>query len=262
MQQTVLEMDGRSVRNELVEHLASAHGFGILMVSFFNHTDGCAITLLRFVKATLVPIEAAQAQQEHTLFNAVASSFLATGFVGCDGRNGVILQQVYISHGIIHLIEIFFVVFRACHPAQRAYGFLCRLRIGKHLGLEDAGIKGELIWRTLLQTFLQSLVRFLLVAQDLLHLAQEKIKTGFLQFARLFASGQSEVGECFGQSLLSQKHVGHGGGVLAFQPMGNTVVGNAFQSVLSIVEPIQLGIAACQPQVRLGYHLRFGFVDA
>ena len=98
------------------------------------------------VEFLLLPVEVAECQQQHTFLYTAARGFLITFFIGGDGICGVFLRQVDIADGVVHLIQVVFVVVVGGHTLQSADH---RLGIASchHLRLCDTGIELQFVGR-------------------------------------------------------------------------------------------------------------------
>ena len=117
-------MYGRGVGYQFVQHFRAAGNLFVMVMVFLDETYGFSVAFLCFGIASAVPVYLAEAQQQHTFFYAVACTLLAAFFVGSYGVGGVFLGHVDVSHGVVHLVQILFVVVRAGHAAQAGNHFL------------------------------------------------------------------------------------------------------------------------------------------
>ena len=138
--QRVLQVYGVGVRHEVVQNLRAVRQLLVVLALLVEHTDGLTIAALRVVVALLVPVDVAELQQQHALLYARACGFSRSALVGVDGLYGVTLCEVYVADGVVHLVEIFLVLVRACHALQSA-NHLLRLTYGHHLCHADACVE-------------------------------------------------------------------------------------------------------------------------
>ena len=122
--QRVLQVYGVGIWHQLVEHLRAMRQFLVVLTFLVQQSDGLAIASLCVVIALHLPIDVAQLKQEHALLDARPCGFGGTALVCADGFSRVVLRQIYVADGIIHLIQIFLVLVRSRHPLQSAHHFL------------------------------------------------------------------------------------------------------------------------------------------
>ena len=133
-------MYGVGVWHEVVQNLRAVRQLLVVFALFVEHTDGLTVAALRVVVALLVPVDVAELQQQHALLYARARGFSRSALVGVDGLCGVALCEVYVADGVVHLVEVFLVLVRACHTLQPA-NHLLRLSNGHHLRHADACVE-------------------------------------------------------------------------------------------------------------------------
>ena len=227
-----------------------------------EQAHGLAVARLGQVVAPALPIELAQAEQEHALFGAPARTLRAPRLVGADGLRRVAKGEVNVAHGVVHLVEIILVAPVACHATQalhHAAGFVGR---GEGFGLQDAGVERELVGRALLDALAERLGGLALLVEVQVHLAQEEVEAGFLLFAFFLFGCLLQQGESLGVALLAQQEVGLGEEHLAADGVVERVAPGLVEGVLGVVEPVELRVAARQPRAGLGGHEGLGGIVA
>ena len=178
------------------QHIEQQRAVGQLLVVFavlVQQSDGFAIAAMGMRELLCLPIEVAQTEQQHSFFYTRPRGFLVTSFVGMDSAEGVAVGQIDIAHGVIDLIEVFFVVVVSGHSPQAGnhlFGFSCcrNLRHG------DTGIELELVGRVLAQHGAIGFVGFLVIAKGLIELSEQEPLSCPLLGAHLMANHLSQIG--------------------------------------------------------------------
>ena len=249
--QRVLQVYGVGVWHEVVQNLRAVRQLLVVLALFVEHTDGLTVAALRVVVALLVPVDVAELQQQHALLYARARGFSRSALVGVDGLCGVALCEVYVADGVVHLVEIFLVLVRACHTLQSA-NHLLRLSYGHHLRHADACVELQLVGWVELRHVLERLHRLHVVAQRCLHLSHEEPLACALFASHLVLDDVAQVGYSF--LVFARVYVVVGVGVvplLACRPVDGVALHVAYH-VLGIVEPTLLDVALGEPCSRLG----------
>ena len=249
--QRVLQVYGIGVRHEVVQNLRAVRQLLVVLALFVEHTYSLTVAALRVVVALLVPVDVAELQQQHALLYARARGFSRSALVGVDGLCGVALCEVYVADGVVHLVEIFLVLVRACHTLQPAYHLL-RLTYGHHLRHADACVELQLVGWVELRHVLERLHRLHVVAQRCLHLSHEEPLACALLASHLVLDDVAQVGNSF--LVFARVYVVVGVGVvplLACRPVDGVALHVAYH-VLGIVEPTLLDVAFGEPCPRLG----------
>ena len=239
-------MDGIGEGHQLVEHLRALRQLLVSLTLLVQQADGLAIASLRVIVTLHLPVKVAQLQQEHALLRAAAGGLLVARLVGGNGLGRVVLREVDIADGIVHLVEVVFVVVRGGHALQTADHLLV-VRGGHHLGLGDAGVELHLVGRILGGHAAVCLVGLPCVAQRCLDLSHDKPLAGFLRLAVLTADDLPQQGHGALQLARAQVVVGHGLVPCRLCAVVDGVAVLVADDVLGIVYPVQLGIAAGQP---------------
>ncbi len=253
--QRVLQIDGIGERHQFVEHLRAFRQLLIVAAVFVQQSDGLAVTALRIVILLARPIEVSELEQQHTFLYTVAHRLLVAFLVGGNGVECVAVCQIDIAYGVVHLVEIVLVVVGSGHAAQLSY-HLPRASAGHHLRLRYAGVELQFVWRTLAHHAAVSLVGHVTVSQFGLNLSHEIPHAGLLLLAALVLDGFRQIAD----SLLvsAAAHIKSGIGIVPV--LHGTVVHRVTlhlrYHVFGIVEPVEFGVAACQP--RTGNTVYFG----
>ena len=90
-QQRVLQVDGISVRHQLVEHFRAVRQFFIVLALLVQESDGFAIAALGVVVFLHLPVQVTQRQQKHTFLDSTAGCLLVAFLVGGNGLGRVLL---------------------------------------------------------------------------------------------------------------------------------------------------------------------------
>ena len=170
--QTVLQIDGRGIGHQFIEHFGALHYAVVVLTLLAEQTDGLAITGLCLVVAAAFPIELAQSEHQDTLLHAASGGLAAASLVVTDGSGSILLRETDVAHRVVHLIQIGLVVVRARHPPQPGEHTCSFLAGGSHLGLSYAGIEGEFVGRVLTDTFTICLIGCGTVPQLRIQLSQ------------------------------------------------------------------------------------------
>ncbi|CCY15519.1 unknown [Prevotella sp. CAG:755] len=156
--QTVLQMHGRCVRHQSVEHLGTPRNQVVFFVFLIEQADGFGIAGLCLVILLAFPPQAGKTQEKHPLLNAAPSAFFPAFFIGTYGGGRVAQGEMNVAHGVIDLVKVVLVVVGTCHAAQPAY-HLFRVGLGReYLRLLYACVESQLVRRTLTQAALVGLV--------------------------------------------------------------------------------------------------------
>ena len=170
---------------------------------------------------------------------------------------------MYVSHGVVHLVEIVLVVIRTGHAPEFLQHTLCSpFLCGHDLGLHDAGVEGQVEGRTLPEAAAKGAVGTVGVAEAVFHLSEEEIESCLSVAAAGVAGGAFEVRDGLFVALLTQEEVGGGGVGELPQAVGHAVAAKAGEGILGVVEPSLLRVASCQPLACLGGHVGFGGIEA
>ena len=119
----------------------------------------------------------------------------------------VVLTQVGITNGIVHLVQIVFIVVRSRHAPQ-FLDLITVVAAGEHLRLGDAGIELQLVGRVQADDVTKSIVSLLLMSQQRLYLPHQKPLTGLLFPAFLVTDYLAQIGHRLLVALAAQIVVG------------------------------------------------------
>ena len=117
-------MYGVGIWHQLVEHLRAMRQFFVVLTFLVQQSDGLSVASLCVVISFHLPIDVAQLEQEHALLDARPCGFGGTSLVCADGFSRIVLSQINVADGIIHLVQIFLVLVRSRHSLQSAHHFL------------------------------------------------------------------------------------------------------------------------------------------
>ncbi len=199
-------------------------------------------------------------KQQHALLYTRACCLLITSLVGIDGTCGIFLGEVNVTDGVIHLIEVIFVVFIRSHALELGNHLSSLSVIGKHLTHGNTGIKLHFVWWVLTDNLLECLVGQILMTESSLYLTEEIILTGTLLRAHLVLHHLTEI-LCRILHILDVKVV-VGIGVIPFflcTPVDRVALHIA-DYVLCIIEPVLLDITLSQPCTSLAVDGWLGFI--
>ena len=171
------------------------------------------------------------------------------------------MGQIDVSYGIIHLVEIFGIIIINGHTFQLAY-HLAAVVLGQHLGLGYAGVELQLVRRTQSHHVLKGIVGLLLVSQQILNLSQKEPFARPLHLAALVLDGLLQIWN----SLLVFAHVDVVVGVGIVPILHGTeihrIATHITNHVLSIVSPIEFGVALCEPRAGQSAHQWLPLIEA
>ena len=257
----VLQVDGVGERHQFVEHLRPFRQQRVVGPVLVEQPDGLAVAPLGVVVLLPGPVEVAEFQQQHALFDAAAGRFLVASLIRRDGVQRVLPGQVDVADGVVHLVEVVFVLVRLGHSAQPLYHLL-RTAPCHDLGLGYAGVELHFVRRVLPHHLAVSLVCRLPVAEPGLQLSHQKPLAGFLLLAPFVLD---DLGKVFhGLVVLLAPYVVVGIGVVPLFH-GLVVHGVALHlryHVFSVVKPIELGVAFGEPRPCYAVYLRLCGVQA
>ena len=191
--QRVLQVDGLGVWHQLVEHLRATCQFLVVGTVLVEQSDGLAVAALGVGIALHIPVQTAKTQQQHAFLNARTGSFRGTILVGADGVRRVLLQQVYIAHSVVHLVEVVLVVVVAGHAFQPANHTPAVVR-SHHLCLGNAGVELQLVGRILADNVPVGFIGLLAVAEPCLYLSHQEPFAGFLHAAPFMLDDLIQIG--------------------------------------------------------------------
>ena len=246
LQQRVLQVDGLGMGYEFVEHLRAVRQLLVVAPFLVEQSDGLAIAAVGVAEALHLPVQVAERQQQYAFLNAVAGGFLVSFLVGADGLQRVVLGQVDVADGVVHLVEVFLVVIVGCHSLQTT-DHLLGVALCHYLGLCDAGVELQLVGRMTAHGLAEGLICLLAVPQQVLDLSHEEPLPGALCVAPLVLDDLIEIGH--GLLVVAQTDIVVGVGVVPVLdgPVVYRVAAHVAYHVLRVVEPSQFGIALGQP---------------
>ena len=198
------------VRNQFIKHFRTLVELLVILSVLVEQANGLSVAPLGIAELLPLPIEVAQMKQQHTLLNAAAGSLLVAFFIGANGSQRVFLHQVDVTHGIIDLIEIFFVIVRTCHPLQAA-DHLLGVTSCHHLRHGDAGIELQFVGRIHSHHPSESLVSLVFLSEGCIELSQQIAFTGFLLTSHLMFDDFLQIRDgfriAFGMDIIVGKGV-------------------------------------------------------
>ena len=159
---------------------------------------------------------------------------------------GVALRQVDVADGVVHLIQIFFIVVRPRHTLQTA-DLTFRISSGHHLGLCNACIKLQLIGRIQTYHVAIGLVSLILLSEQGLYLSHDVPLAGFLLAAVLVAYHLAQIGHRLLILFTAQIVVGQRIVPILLGTIVHGVATLFDDQVFGIVEPIEFNIALRLP---------------
>ena len=112
-------------------------------------------------------------------------------------------------------------------------------------------MESHLVRGVLGDTFSQSLVGIVLTFECHIGLSEQIVESRLAHFPLHFPCSPLQIGQSVLQLLLTDVPVGHSEVALAVQTLRKGVALHSAQHIFCIVEPIELGIASCQPYARL-----------
>ena len=165
----------------------------------------------------------------------------------------VALGHIDISDGVIHLVKILSIVVVGSHTLQLAYHLLAVV-LGQHLGLSDACIELEFVWRTAADNSAESLVCLLLIAHQIVYLTKQIQLACLLHLAFLVLDGLLQIWYRLGVFGCTNVVVGVGIVPILNGTKIHRVATHIANHVLSIVSPIKFGVALSQPSSSQSAH--------
>ena len=169
-------------------------------------------------------------------------SFLVGGY----RLHGVTLRQIHISDGVIHLIQILFVIIVARHPSQ--FADLLLTALGHHLCLGDTGIKLHLVGWVVPDHMLIGLVSFLTVSQLGLYLSHQIPLPGALYATSFMTDHLPQIRHGFLVVTLGDIVVRIGVVPILHGSEIHRVTAHITDHVLRIVQPAQFRITLGEPR--------------
>ena len=244
--QRVLQMDGLGEGHQLVEYLGAFVELFVVLAVLVEQSDGFAVTALGIAELLLGPIEVAQMKQEHTFLNTAAGGLFVTFFIGSYGSRRVFLHQVDITHGIIHLIQVFGILVGTGHSFQSA-DHLLGIAACHHFRHGDAGIEVQFVGWIHTHHMAKSLIGILPLSEGGIELSQQIVLACFLLAAHLVLDHFLQVGDSLGVATCMDIIVGIG--VVPFlhgSPVERVALHFRYY-VLGVIEPVLFDIAFGQP---------------
>ena len=259
--QRVLQLNGRGVGHEFVEHLRSPRHFSVVLPVAVDHAECLVVARLCFVVASALPVELTHAQQQNAFFGPGSCAFGASLLVGRQSRCCVVLCEIDIPQGVEDLVEVFLVLFRVGHGFEFGSHLACTTGLWKHFGLEDAGVEFERVRRCETNAFSQCAIGFRAVAELLFDLSEQEEESGTELAVVCFLCRRFQIGQGIGEMLLPQEEVGPGSRQFALQPRWDGVAPHLVERILRIIEPSQFGVGTCHPRACFLHHGRFGRIE-
>ena len=118
--QGVLQMYRLGIGHQFIEHLRAVGELLIVRALLVEHTDGLTITALGIGIALKVPIQVAKLKQQHTFLGARPSALLVALLITGNGLRRILLGEIDVTDGIIHLVQIILIIIRPRHALQPA----------------------------------------------------------------------------------------------------------------------------------------------
>ena len=239
--QAVLQFHGRSMRIEFLKDFGPFIHVVVVFTFLVEQSQCSGITFLRLDKFLLLPVELAQMQPHDALLHTVARALLHTVLVSPYGMRGVFLGEVDITDGVVHLVEIFLVLWVARHGLELTDHTLA---VGSRHDLRhfDPRVESQFVRRVLPRHLLECLVCLCVVARGMVELSKEEVHTGFLIGSLRFTYGVFEIGNCLGVLFLSDLAVSQNGVPDRKQALRNAVACSSAEQVFRVVIPLQLSI--------------------
>ena len=244
--QGVLQVDGIGMWHKFVENLRATRQLFVVLSFLVEQADGFAVAALGIVELLLLPIQVAEFQEQHALFDAASGCLLVAFLVGTDGVSSVALGEIDVTDGVVYLIQVVLVLVAGGHTLQPA-DHLLGLTGSHHLGHSDAGVELNLVRRVLGDHLLVSLISLLLMSELSLELSEQEVLACLLALAHLVLNDLLQVGHSF--RIVARVDVVIGQRVvplLLCSPM-DAVAAHVADHVLSIVYPVLLNVALGEP---------------
>ena len=259
--QRVLQMHSFGIGHERIKDFGAFCELCIVLPIFVQHANRLGVTALSISKTLLIPIEISEFQHQHTFLHAIACG-LGTALLVCvDSLCRVALGEVDVTHRIVHLIEIIFVLVRSRHAFEPS-DHLSRLPRSHHFRLSHTGVEFEFIGRIGADSPLIGLIGFLIRVDQRIDLSKQKIFARFLFAPHLVTDDFLQMWNCLGIVLCVDIEVGQG--IIPFLA-SNTRYGVATgiaDDFLSVVEPPTLHVGLGQPGLSTAVDGRLGGIEA
>ena len=247
--QAVLQMNGRQMRSQLLQHIAAVLHFFIEVMFLVQHTHAGHISAGGFYVVLAFPVDLAQSEQQHRLGSGALDALFHTLFIGSDGTGRVLCAHVDVAHRIIDLILVVLVLLALGHSAKLA-DHLSGAVARNSLCLFDLGIECQFIRRVAADYAPVGLVGHVQVASLVIQLPQQEFQAGALQFSLGILDAAFQIRD--GLLVLSGLYQKGSLGLLLFPQRlyGETVPRHLGEHVLRIVWPFHCHIAAGQQRTR------------
>ena len=239
-------MHGIGVGHELVEHLRAVAELFIVVAFLVEESDGFAVAALCVVVFLHGPVDVAETEQEHAFLDAVACRLGIAFLVGGNGIEGVAFGHVYVSDGVVYLVEVFLVLVGDGHALEAAY-HLPTLRVGEDLGHGDAGVELHLVGWVEAHDALVGLVGFCLLSEGRLQLSHEEPLSCLLFLSVFVADDLAQIGNGFLVVCCMDVVVSHGVVPLMLCRRVDGVAAHVADDVFGVVEPVEFYVALGQP---------------
>ena len=184
-------------------------------------------------------------QQQRCLIRTILLAFLQAFLPGIYAMCGIFVAEIDVSHCIINLVEIVFILVAACHPFQ-AGNHLAELTLMHNLSLHDTGVERYFVWGIGAYYMRKSLVCHRISTRFMIELGKQEVETGFRQLASSCLYSILQIRNSF--CILMCKHIVACLGVLDFllSFSCDAVTLHFVKQVFSIVRPIQCNITSRQ----------------
>ena len=258
--QAVLQLDGGQVRLHFRQGCRTAFHLLVVLMLLVEDAHQFGIAPLRVDIVLLVPVDAAQPQEQHRLGDAVLRAFLGALLIRADAVGRVVVGQVDVADGVVNLVLVVLVLLVAGHAAQ----FLHHLAVvagGHGFGLQDLCVERQLVGRVGADDPPQGLVGFRLLPRLVVQLSQQEVQAGLLFLVPLFPDGLLQVGDGFLVLPHGDEVVRIRGVELPCALVADAVAPDFLEHVLRIVGPFHFHVATGQPGTGHGDDFRLGGVE-
>ena len=201
------------MHHQLVEHRRELGDAGILLVLLLDASQGTAEAGLRLDVVALREVDVAQPDLADGLIHSVLGALVDAQLVVADGVEGVGPVQVDVSQGVIHLVEIVFVLLALRHALQHLH-HLQVVAAREYLALADACGKLQLVGRIHANHLGKRLIGQVAQVEVDVELPQQVLHACPLLAVLLGLDGGLEVGDGLLILFVLDQVVGVDGGVL------------------------------------------------
>ncbi len=227
-------MHGLGVGHQFVEHLRAVGELLVVLAVFVEHADGRSVTPLGIGVLLALPVEVAETEQQHALLYTPAGRLDIALLVGRDSIDRILLTEVDIADGVVHLVEVVLVLVAGGHPLEPTY-HLMRLSARHHLGHGNASIELQIVRRILPDDTAIGTEGLGIVAESGLQLSHEIPFAGTLLASHLVLDDLAQVGYGLGIVTCVYVIVGKGEIPLFLGLPGDGVTTHVADDILGIV---------------------------